>query len=240
MKTTMMKNTLAFRVMAGIALITILLFSACKKDSEPSSPGDDTPPVILLDGKDIYEDTLKFSVNPEIEFSFTIEDDLSGHTLSMSKLDDAIVYYDGSVLNNAAVDINTKSGNLQFRALEVGVHSFFLTIEDEAARSNTVLIEITALGNLQPRAVLTAEQIDETAPYHVRVDASQSFDEDAQWGGAITAYEFDLEGFYQVETARGELDYIYPEPGNYTITLRVKDNDGAWSGEEKVVVNVTD
>jgi len=215
----------------------IILLNACKKDN--AEPGDDNAPELLLNGADIYEDTIKMTINPEIDIPFTISDDLNTHQLSMSKLDGAIVYYNGEVLNNTTVELSgVTTGSIRFRALDEGVHSFFLNLEDEKGLTITVLVEITALGNLEPEAVVRAEQLNEVADYHVRFDASESFDRDGPWGGAIMSYEFDLIGFYKVETERSELDYIYPEPGTYTLDLRVKDNDGVWSETERTVIEV--
>lgn len=54
------------------------------------------------------------------------------------------------------------------------------------------------------------------------------------------AYEFTLEGFYQVETPDPVLNYIYPEPGQYAISVRVKDNEGAWPDPVRSVVTVSE
>jgi hypothetical protein len=233
----------SFKYLSILLLISVsvcLLFNSCKKEEGGDTVlGDGAPPVLLLNGQDVYEDTIKVSVNPVLDISFTINDDLSKHQLSMSKLDGAIVYYEGSVLNNSTIELNSRSsGTLEFRALEPGVHSFFLSLEDENTDAVTVLIEITAIENLEPTAVIVAEQVDEVANYHVRIDAGNSFDRDQAWGGAIQAYEFNLVDIYKVETERSELDYIYPGPGTYSLELRVKDNDGRWSDIDKIVIEV--
>ena len=205
---------------AGIAI------SGCKKDN---NNGDGLPPVLLINGADIHEDTLKVGAGQLLELSYAIEDDQNGHTLFMSKLDGALVKSGDFVLNNARLETAPKSGELTFQALEEGTHSFILSAEGPFGVSGTALVEILAIGNYLPVAAITAEQIDEAAPYHMRFDAKQSFDQDSQWGGGIAAYEFTLEDIYTVETERSELDYIYPGPGTYAIQIRVKDNDGEWS-----------
>lgn len=226
-----MKKILLFLGIAAIALAT-----GCKKDN--NGPGHDgQPPLLLLDGKDIYEDTMKVASGAELLLPFTIVDDQTSHELSMSKLQGGIVYYEDLVLNNASVKLESvSSGLLRFLALEAGAHSFFLNLEDGQGESSTALVKIIALDNLKPVPLITVEQLDEVAPYHVRFDASKSFDQDGPWGGEIIAYRFHLEGFYTVETERPVLDYIYPAPGTYAAELQVQDNDEVWS--EKVRLQV--
>lgn len=187
--------------------------------------------MILVGGSDVYEDTLKMVDGAEALIPFTVEGDAS--VLAMSKLDGGIVYYNGLVLNNATVDLQGPTGQLRLKALEAGVHSFFVRAENEGGLSSTALIEITAVANLRPEAVLAAEQVDEAAPYHVRISAADSFDPDKRWGGGIATYRFTLDGIYTLDTApnRPSIDYIYPGPGDYTVRLQVQDNDGAWSEE---------
>ena len=194
-----------------------LIFAGCKK--EDNGNGDGQPPILLVNGTDVYEDTLKASSGQLLELTYTIEDDQDAHTLFMSKLDGAVVKSGSFVLNNARLEDAPKSGSLALQALEEGTHSFILSVEGPFGTTGTALVEVLAIGNYEPVAALTAEQLDEAAPYHMRFDARQSFDQDGAWGGGITAYEFTLEGFYTVETERPELDYIYPGPGNYAVQI---------------------
>lgn len=221
-----MPRNLNFFIIAACCTVG-LIFAGCKK--EDNGNGDGQPPILLVNGSDVYEDTLKVSAGQLMVLEYTIEDDQNNHTLSMSKLNGAIVKSGDFVLNNARLEAAPKSGALKLQALEEGTHSFILSAEDPFGVAGTALVEVLAIGNYTPVAAFTAEQIDEVAPYHVRFDARQSFDQDGAWGGDIAAYEFTLEGIYTVETERAELDYIYPGPGTYAVKVRVKDNDGAWS-----------
>lgn len=217
-----------FKTLMIVACCTVgLVFVGCKK--EDNGNGDGQPPILLVNGADVYEDTLKVGTGQLMELTYTIEDDQSNHMLGMSKLSGAVVKSGDFVLNNTSLEDAPKSGTLTLQALEEGTHSFILSAEDPFGASGTALVEILAIGNYTPVAAFTAEQLDEAAPYHMRFDARQSFDQDGNWGGEIAAYEFTLEGIYTVETERSELDYIYPGPGTYAVQVRVKDNDGAWS-----------
>ena len=215
-----------------IGLAAIALAAGCKKDNGNGGSGnyDANPPKLFVNGEDVWEDTLKFTLNPELFLTFEVEDDRSERTLEMSKLQDGLVYYDGNLINNTAVDISgVDNGQLRFRALEAGTYSFFLTVRDPDDKSSTALVEITALGNLRPQAKLNVQQTGTNSPYEVRINAAGSTDMDAALCGAIALYEYTLEGFYTTTSVRDYIDYIYPEPGRYTIILRVQDNEGAWS-----------
>jgi hypothetical protein len=224
------------KLLVAACAAAALLFAGCKK--EDNNPPAGEAPVILVGGSDVFEDTLKMTGGAEALIPFTVEGDAG--ILSMSKLDGGIVYYNGLVLNNAAVDLQSPGGQLRLKALAPGVHSFFVRAENEGGLSGTALVEVTAVENLRPEAALAVEQVDEAAPYHVRISAAESFDPDERWGGGIAAYRFTLDGVYTLETApnRASIDYIYPEPGDYTVRLQVQDNDGAWSEEVSTVVEV--
>jgi hypothetical protein len=221
----MPRNFKTFAIMT--CCLAGLIFAGCKKENNGN--GDGQPPILLVNGTDVYEDTLKVNAGQLMELSYSIEDDQNDHTLSMSKLNGAVVRSGDFILNNARIEESPNTGTLTLQALEEGTHSFVLSAEDPFGASGTALVEILAIGNYKPVAALVAEQVDEVAPYHMRFDAKQSFDQDGNWGGEIMAYEFTLEGIYTVETERSELDYIYPGPGTYAVQVRVKDNDGAWS-----------
>lgn len=214
-----------------IGLAAIILAAGCKKDDgNGGGKFDANPPKLFINGEDVWKDTLKFTLSPEMFLDFEVEDDQEARTLSMSKLDEGLVYYDGNLINNTAVDISgVDNGQLRFRALEAGTFSFFLTVKDPDERSSTALVEIIALDNLRPQARLNLQQTGTNSPYEVRISAAGSTDADAAWGGAVAQYEYTLEGFYTTTTVRDYIDYIYPEPGRYTIILRVQDNEGAWS-----------
>jgi hypothetical protein len=217
-------------IAAALAAVALLAAAGCKKDDEGSGKHDGNPPKLFINGEEIWADTLKYTLNPELTFRFEVDDDRSQRTLSMSRLDGGLVYYDGKVLNNARVDISgIREGLLRFRALEAGAMSFFLTVEDEDGKAGTALAKIISLENLKPVAALEIVQTDANAPYEVRISAAGSKDADEAWGGAVSKYEYTLEGFYTTVTSLPQINYIYPGPGRYRVRLRVQDNEGAWS-----------
>jgi hypothetical protein len=222
------------------AVILIFAGLGCKPNKGNDFIFDGDAPRVFINGQDIFRDTFKYSLQDLYTLDFTIDDDQSNRKLSMSRLDNALVYYNNNVLNNAIIDLNgTSSGELSFKAFQPGFFSFFLTVTDPENKSSTALIEMIALDNLLPVAALQVAQTNEVAPYQVKIDASASVDSDSRWGGTIEKYEYNLEGFYTTESIRDNIDYIFPGPGTYRVHVRVKDNDGAWSPivTREIVVN---
>jgi len=79
--------------------------------------------------------------------------------------------------------------------------------------------------NQPPVAAISASAPSWVAPATVTFDASDSYDPD----GTIVLYEWDLDGNGSFETSTGTVptvDETYGDPGDYTVTVRVTDNDG--------------
>lgn len=77
-----------------------------------------------------------------------------------------------------------------------------------------------------PIASIFIEVVDGDAPFEAQFDASASTDPD---GGEIVLYEWDWEtdGTYDFSDVAAQAFYTYVNPGVYTTTLRVTDDDGA-------------
>lgn len=205
-----------------------LALGSCKKEN--AGRGDDLPPELLLAGKSELRDTFKFGRTPRYAFDFEIVDDQSEWTLGVSKLEEALVYYDGRIINDNPVNLKgAGKGQLELRPLQAGNFTFVVEARDLAGRAGTALVQAVAFDNLLPVAVLKAVQTDSLASGQVRLNATGSFDRDARWGGKVMRYEFKIGDFYQATVTRSQINYIFPEPGTYRLTLRVQDDDDAWS-----------
>lgn len=120
-----------------------------------------------------------------------------------------------------------------------GIHSIVFTASDayEAAGSSTASFVI--FDNLAPVALFKTTKIAVYDPLEYNIDASTSFDRDFKYGGQIVEYEFMINTTYKVNTQFNNINYIFPSTGNYTISIRVKDNDGDWSLVKQVVLAVS-
>lgn len=214
----------------------ILVLNACNNNNsgltgEEATPYDGLAPVIKV-GNDAFDlrDTMKFTVQQEYVFSFTIEDDQTERILKVNKLQNGLLFFQGKIMNDAETNISgIQSGQITFRALQPGLFNFNVSVEDPQGLSSSIVIELNVLDNMLPVARMQITQTAEVSPYQIAVDAAQSYDQDERWGGQVKAYEFTVDEFYSTETIRPKLEYIFPEVGTYRIVLRVKDNDDEWS-----------
>lgn len=215
-----------------LLLTVVILIAACRKKSEEvgAPSGDQTPPSIELNGDTRLRDTFKFAAAKTFDFKFAVKDDQSKLTISISKLDEGLILYKNGIINGGETDISgVTQGDLSFRPLRAGFFAFSITVKDPKGLSSSALVELNALANQSPVAILESKQTNAQAPNQVTIDASKSFDTDARWGGKIQKYEYILEGFYTGQTTRNKIDYIYPKPGTYRVGVRVQDNDNEWS-----------
>lgn len=207
--------------------------TACNKSNPVTGTDasfDRLAPLILINGNENLRDTMKFSLQPEYVFTFSVQDDQAERMLEVENLQDGLLYFQGKIVNDALTNVSgITNGQLTFKALKAGEFNFRVNVKDPQGLSTAAVVQINMLENLEPIAKLTLNQTDDPAPYQVTINGIESFDQDARWGGKIMAYEYMVDEFYTTETVRKEIEYIFPQAGTYTIGLRVKDNDGEWS-----------
>lgn len=237
MKANISKTLFLLTVLAAITA------SSCnkknRKEDEIGTPFDKNAPAIQVKDEDKLRDTFKFRSDNLYTFEFSIKDDQKERQLAASKVENGLVLYKDNILNNTSVDISgVESGTLQFRALKSGFYSFVLTAKDPQGLSSNALVELNALENMLPISVLDLKQTNTVAPHQVKINAADSYDADTRWGGKVTKYEYDIEGFYKTETVRNAIDFIFPKSGVYKVALRVLDNDNAWSAPVTRLITV--
>lgn len=219
-----------------LAFILLIFGWGCHKEKY-----DKIAPAILVNGKEQLTDTFKLSVNQEYAFQFTIADDRFYRFLSFSKVADALLIYNGKVINDNITDISfVKTGKITFRPLKAGLYSFILTVADDTGISKSVLCNLSVFENIPPIAILDLSPVkNDTVPYIVAFDASRSFDPDGKWGGKILEFEFAVQGGGISRTSRKKIEYVFPEAGSYLVFLKVLDSDKVWSEIEtkKIIVN---
>lgn len=123
-------------------------------------------------------------------------------------------------------DGNTAVGvSIEHIYTDTGSYTVTLTVTDDqgatAQATQTVNVIAETVGNEAPVAVFTADPTQGQAPLTVVFDGRGSSDVD----GSITAYAWT---FGDGESAVGtQVEHIYEDGGNYTVTLTVVDDDGA-------------
>lgn len=130
------------------------------------------------------------------------------------------------------------SGNVDFLATQLGEYRLIFSTSDVYGQTHMQYVAIDCFDNLPPIAVLNTHVVGR----ELQLDASQSYDLDAVYGGGIVEYNFTVTGddgvtraYYQKEPTRN----LTLSDGNYSVYLKVRDNQEAqevWS--EQVSQNV--
>jgi hypothetical protein len=121
---------------------------------------------------------------------------------------------------------------------KLGIHKISFSATDGYQASSTAVANITVFDNLPPVALFTAFKLGVFDLLEYKIDASSSYDGDLKFGGKIVEYEFIINTTYKVNTGFNNINYIFPSAGNYTVSVRVKDDNNAWSVAKVIVLTV--
>ena len=121
---------------------------------------------------------------------------------------------------------------------KLGIHGIVFTTTDKYNVTTNAMATFTVFDNIPPVALFTTTHTAVYDPLQYNIDASASYDGDAKFGGQIGKYQFTINTSYVVTTAFNNINYIFPSNGNYTISVRVQDNNGVWSSTKQIILNV--
>ncbi|MFZ4719297.1 MAG: PKD domain-containing protein [Ilumatobacteraceae bacterium] len=113
-----------------------------------------------------------------------------------------------------------------------GTYVVTLTVTDNDGATATTTVTVEVAANAGPTAVAGADVTDGPAPLDVNLSSAGSTDPD----GTISSYAWDF-GDGGTSTSENP-SHTFNDPGTYTVTLTVTDNDGA-IGTSTVVVTVS-
>jgi len=127
---------------------------------------------------------------------------------------------------------------ISFTGASEGQNIFSLSAKDSFNEEAKFSITFTVFRNLAPVTQFAVKKIGVSSPYEYEVDASTSYDKDARFGGKITEYEYTLAN-YKFSSQLSRVRYVFGSGGQKQIRVRVKDNNGDWSGQvsQYVVLN---
>ncbi len=111
---------------------------------------------------------------------------------------------------------------------QAGTYTVTLTVTDAEGFDDTDTVLINVVDNLPPTAVAGADtltRVDES----ITLDGSSSFDND----GNIISYRWESDAFATVDNEQAVV--TFGEPGFYTATLTVTDNDGATHSDDIII-----
>src|ERR1035437_5459975 len=121
---------------------------------------------------------------------------------------------------------------------KLGTDAIVFTVADSYKVTTTATATFVVFDNLPPVALFTTTHTAVYDPLQYNIDASASYDGDVKYGGQIVKYQFTINTSYVVTTAFNNINYIFPSSGNYTISVRVEDNNGVCSALKQIILNV--
>jgi hypothetical protein len=129
-----------------------------------------------------------------------------------------------------AGDSVTISGDkLIVKAVGEGDNEILVRAKDSYGKESLAKLKLYRYRNLAPVAKLKIAGNES-----ITLDASESFDGDSRFGGKITRYYFNINGFV-IDDNLKRINYIFETTGVKSIKLMVQDNEGMWSNE--IIIN---
>lgn len=234
--------------MKKILIYTIPLFAlfgaatGCDSRRDVFFEGKEKPSLALLRtyllnapaaGAITIEDSLKLFpgnrypylaelADPKLVLTFSV----SGQNLGGSH------YMGGTAWDGMAVEKETGTLQMHYEPLVTGSHTFGLMAEDKYENKAFADVKLTVFDNLPPVASLNVLQQQNLMPLERIISGAGSYDRDEKFGGFLERWLFTVNSNTVTDTVDvpfNGVNYIFPSPGQYNISLRVKDNNGVWS-----------
>ena len=227
------------RYIVLFALVTLML-SSCSDKTEELENLNKAPRIEYFDrasydwkvpDNNILVDSFKINTdsnNLVYSVAFRIKDaNKNLERVEIERFESGEFFFNGELLTQNYFIAPTDSFSISYRGKGEGLHAFKIKAADDFDKLNEILVHLNFNQNKKPVALLELGKIGQLHPNEYLVDGSGSKDIDKDVGGQIITYEYTINGV-EIETTRNKLKHIF-NPGANTITLRVRDNDNAWS-----------
>lgn len=184
-------------------------------------------------------DSVKISVKSPKRFS-ELELQLKDKDNNLSNLNYKIVqgggdmFQDNQKLGGELKIPKEGTASLRYEPKQIGEHRINFETKDEFGEKAQLTYIVHAVNNLPPVALLQLNRIQVLSENEFELDASSSYDKDANIGGGISFYTFKINEKV-IKTDQNKIKYIFPEPGNYNVSVTVTDTDGATTVYNEVV-----
>jgi hypothetical protein len=110
-----------------------------------------------------------------------------------------------------------------------GRHELKINVQDRFKRTGEVSFSLYAFENLAPKSMLEIDRLPDVNLREYMIDASNSYDMDEKYGGAVGLYKFFI-GEQEITLQESALKFVFPASlTQVKIGLQVMDNDGTWS-----------
>ena len=210
----------------GFLILGILFFYSCTNVKDYWLESDNAPQFKFTPSlTDTVTDSIK--VNTTCVFSYKIIDEEHNLVPTIQK---NIAYQ---------YTIDSINQTISIKGLSATNAMIPIKVKDAFGKTSTAIIKAIIFTNLSPVAVLSYNLTkDGDGNNFVNFIASDSYDRDKRFGGTVVAYEYSLDGYLISTNSLSTLTKDISS-GNHIISLRVQDNDGAWSTSTylNIVVN---
>jgi len=214
-------------------------------DNRWAFKGENLPPELglkLLNGEFTDEegnllislsDTLKLNAKTENE---TYTFDMKYFDENLVEINYEILKGDGELVQSnttqaiaGQIDISNEEITLEYVPNELGEHEIsFVATDIFGEQSASVTVFLFFFDNWAPIGDLQVSYQGKTDPRHYLLDAGNSIDQDAAYGGDIVQYKY-LINDYELLTTVPSINYIFQSEGTFNVSLQVLDNDNVWS-----------
>jgi len=235
----------------AVAMLTI----SCEDYLDFLKENDNAPTLLIVkeNGEELalLKDTLKLpsSIKDEREEFFRIKIKGFDPEGGLSTLTGKIINGNGTITQNGGQQLSFDSNGIADviytpNSNLLSTHILEFTATDNLGNIGTTKVELLVIVNLLPIASFKLTERGVADPYEFFLDATASFDQDANKGGQIVALEWSINGTIftdRLNNENGIFDglritrFVFPGKGTYEIILVAIDNDGGRSAEVNVV-----
>jgi hypothetical protein len=200
-----------------LSLLLVNLMFCCFPPEEYFENVNAVPAFTIISGGDSLKSlTAKHKLseaNSYFQFYYSLSDDQEDEfqMVSISK--------SGVLENDAANEL------IRYYPSEYGFHSFDVVVKDPYGMSDKVHLNLDVFDNYKPVAIFDIS-VSGTV---LKIDASNSYDQDSLYGGKIVSYRFTVNGNTWERESPILYHDIFSDIDYYNISLVVRDDDNALS-----------
>ena len=185
--------------------------------------------------RNIYEDSAKVGKNYILSYKLTEEQTYTNFTVSGYQGYGWWNYNDSSLTEVNGLENGEHT--MSYYANNSGNLQVLFNLLDSYGKESVGTLNLKCFENLLPVARLDVNLLGAFSPYEYKIDGTESYDRDTEFGGGILHYQFIIDSDTTLYP-NAKMNYIFPGPGSYVVGLRVMDNDSAWSQSSEINYNV--
>lgn len=228
-------------------LAIIITISSCDDRYDALKNLNDAPSLTIekqVNGQraDKLTDTVKlskaqYSYSPIILTAHDPNENIKSVTYSIEQGSGYVIFKDATIPTDEILPFPNTRTTLKVVPTNMGTTVFHFIVTDRFDLKDSTTLTLISFQNLPPVASLYTSKLAVVDKYEYSLDASESYDQDKNYGGIIKKYVFQVND-ETIETIQPAIKYIFPATGNYVVTLKVMDNDNQFSKQITQTVTV--